>query len=128
LRADRKDVGWIVLAGVTAFVTARYAGRAMGEELGAFLGALVVGAGSNLLERLRRASAMVTQVPGLLILVPGSIGFRSVTSLLGNETVAGIDTAFHVAIIGISLAAGLLAGNVVTGLSRPEFVEGDRTP
>jgi uncharacterized membrane protein YjjP (DUF1212 family) len=128
LRADRKDVGWIVLAGVTAFITSRYAGRAMGEELGAFLGALVVGAGSNLLERFRRASAMVTQVPGLLILVPGSIGFRSVTSLLGNETVAGIDTAFHVAIIGISLAAGLLAGNVVTGLARPEFVEGDRAP
>ncbi len=126
LRADRKDVGWIVLAGVTAFVTSRFAGRAMGEELGAFLGALVVSAGSNLLERLRRASAMVTQVPGLLILVPGSIGFRSVTSMLGNETVLGVETAFRVAIIGISLAAGLLAGNVITGLSRPEYAEGDR--
>jgi hypothetical protein len=28
--------------------------------------------------------------------------------------------------VGISLAAGILAGNVVTGLSRPEFAEGDR--
>lgn len=128
LRAERKDIGWIVLAGLTAFVTSRFAGRAMGEELGAFLGALFVSAGSNLLERLRRASAMVTQVPGLLILVPGSIGFRSMTSLLGNETVLGIETAFRVAIIGISLAAGLLAGNVVTGLSRPVFVAGDRRP
>jgi len=126
LRADRKDVGWIVLAGIAAFVTSRFAGRAMGEELGAFLGALVVSAGSNLLERLRRASAMVTQVPGLLILVPGSIGFRSVTSMLDNETVLGVETAFRVAIIGISLAAGLLAGNVITGLSRPEYAEGDR--
>lgn len=126
LRADRKDVGWIVIAGAAAYVTSRYAGRAMGEELGAFLGALVVSAGSNLLALWRRATAMVTQVPGLLILVPGSIGFRSVTSLLGNETVLGIDTAFRVAIVGISLAAGILAGNVVTGLSRPEFAEGDR--
>jgi len=126
LRADRRDVGWIVLAGAAAYVTSRYAGRAMGEELGAFLGALVVSAGSNLLALWRRATAMVTQVPGLLILVPGSIGFRSVTSLLGNETVLGIDTAFRVAIVGISLAAGILAGNVVTGLSRPEFAEGDR--
>jgi uncharacterized membrane protein YjjB (DUF3815 family) len=126
LRADRKDAGWIVLAGVTAYATSRFAGRAMGEELGAFLGALVVSAGSNLLAFWRRATAMVTQVPGLLILVPGSIGFRSVTSLLGNETVLGIETAFRVAIVGISLAAGILAGSVVTGLSRPEYAEGDR--
>lgn len=126
LRADRRDVGWIIVAGAAAYLTSRYAGRAMGEELGAFLGALVVSAGSNLLALWRRATAMVTQVPGLLILVPGSIGFRSVTSLLGNETVLGIDTAFRVAIVGISLAAGILAGNVVTGLSRPEFAEGDR--
>ena len=127
LRAERRDVGWIVLAGATAYFTSRVAGRALGEELGAFTGALVVGAGSNLLARWQRATAMVTQVPGLLILVPGSIGFRSVTSLLGNETVVGIDTAFRVALVGISLAAGLLAGNVVTGLARPEFAEGDRS-
>ncbi len=126
LRAERRDVGWIVLSGALAYVTARYAGRELGEQLGAFLGALVVGAGSNLLARWQRTTAMVTQVPGLLILVPGSIGFRSVTSMLGNETVLGIETAFRVAIVGISLAAGLLAGNVITGIARPEFAEGDR--
>jgi uncharacterized membrane protein YjjB (DUF3815 family) len=74
----------------------------------------VVSAGSNLAARYFRRSAMVTQVPGLLILVPGSIGFRSVTSLLGQQTEVGIATAFRVGIVGISLAAGLLAGNVVT--------------
>ncbi len=126
LRAVRKDTGWIVLAGVVAYVTSRYAGLAMGEELGAFLGALVISAGSNVLASWRRTTAMVTQVPGLLILVPGSIGFNSVTSLLGNQTVLGIETAFRVAIVGISLAAGILAGSVVSGLSRPEFAEGDR--
>ena len=74
----------------------------------------MVSAGSNLLARARRRVAMVTQVPGLLILVPGSIGFRSVTSLLGQEVETGIQTGFRVAIVGISLAAGILAGNVVT--------------
>jgi uncharacterized membrane protein YjjP (DUF1212 family) len=126
LRAERRDAWWILVAGAAAYGTARFAGRAMGEELGAFLGALLVSAGSNLLERWRRVAAMVTQVPGLLILVPGGIGFRSVTSLLGNETVAGIDTAFRVALVGISLAAGILAGNVVTGLAKPEFAERER--
>ncbi len=114
LNAAPRDAVWIVLACAAAYLTSRFAGASMGEELGAFLGAFVVSAGSNLAARYFRRSAMVTQVPGLLILVPGSIGFRSVTSLLGQQTEVGIATAFRVGIVGISLAAGLLAGNVVT--------------
>ena len=48
------------------------------------------------------------------MLVPGSIGFRSVTFMLGQDVETGVATAFRVALIGISLAAGVLAGNVVT--------------
>jgi uncharacterized membrane protein YjjP (DUF1212 family) len=112
LNGPPRDAPLIVIACAAAYLTSTFAGAAMGEELGAFLGAFVVTAGSNLLARLRRGVAMVTQVPGLLILVPGSIGFRSVTSLLGQEVETGIATAFRVALIGISLAAGILAGSV----------------
>ena len=114
LSARRQDAPLIVVACTAAYVTSKLAGAAVGEELGAFLGAFVVSAGSNILARVRRRVAMVTQVPGLLILVPGSIGFRSMTSLLGQEVETGIQTAFRVAIVGTSLAAGILAGNVVT--------------
>lgn len=114
LSARRQDAPFIVIACVAAYITSKLAGAAVGEELGAFLGAFVVSAGSNVLARARRRVAMVTQVPGLLILVPGSIGFRSVTSLLGQEVESGIQAGFRVAIVGISLAAGILAGNVVT--------------
>ncbi len=114
LNAAARDAKWIVIACAAAYLTSRFAGASMGEELGAFLGAFVVSAGSNLASRHFRRSAMVTQVPGLLILVPGSIGFRSMTSLLGQQVEVGIATAFRVGIVGISLAAGILAGNVVT--------------
>lgn len=114
LKAPPRDAPLIVIACAAAYLTSKFAGAAMGEELGAFLGAFVVSAGSNVLARVKRRVAMVTQVPGLLILVPGSIGFRSVTSLLGQEVETGIATAFRLAIIGTSLAAGILAGNVVT--------------
>jgi len=114
LNAAARDAKWIVIACAAAYLTSRFAGASMGEELGAFLGAFVVSAGSNLASRYFRRSAMVTQVPGLLILVPGSIGFRSMTSLLGQQVEVGIATAFRVGIVGISLAAGILAGNVVT--------------
>ncbi|MCA0376635.1 MAG: threonine/serine exporter family protein [Gemmatimonadetes bacterium] len=114
LSGRRVDAPLIVVACAAAYLTSKFAGAAMGEELGAFLGAFVVTAGSNLHARLRRRVAMVTQVPGLLIMVPGSIGFRSVTSLLGQEVEAGVTTGFRVAIVGISLAAGILAGNVAS--------------
>ena len=118
LKADRRDAGWIVVACAAAYITSRYAGAGMGEELGAFVGAFTVSAGSNLLGRMLRRSPMVTLAPGLLILVPGSIGFRSVTSLIGQEVELGVAAAFRVAIVGISLAAGLLAGNVVASGAR----------
>lgn len=118
LKANGRDAVRIVLACCTAYVISRFAGASMGEELGAFLGAFVVSAGSNLLGRYLKRSPMVTVVPGLLILVPGSLGFRSVTSLLGQEVELGIAAAFRVAIVGISLAAGILAGNVVASGAR----------
>lgn len=113
LNGPPRDAWLIVVACAAAYLTSKFAGAAMGEELGAFLGAFVVSSGSTLVARWRQGVAMVTQVPGLLILVPGSIGFRSVASLLGQEVEAGIMTAFRLAIIGISLAAGILAGNIV---------------
>jgi len=118
LQADGKQAPWIVLAAAAAFLTSRFAGRALGEELGAFLGALVVSAGSTFLARRRDTTPIVTIVPGLLILVPGSIGLRSVTSFSQQKVVTGIETAFQVALIGVSLAAGVLAGRAMTNALR----------
>ena len=114
LNAERRDAGLIMIVCIVAYLTSQFAGKSVGEELGAFLAALVVSAGSNISARIMRRSAMVTVTPGLLILVPGSIGFRSVTSMLGQDVDAGVATAFRVALIGISLAAGILAGNIIT--------------
>ncbi|MBL0171367.1 MAG: threonine/serine exporter family protein [Gemmatimonadaceae bacterium] len=118
LNASARDAGWIVLACVGAYLTSRFVGASMGEVFAAFLGAFVVSAGSNVVERVFRRTSMVTAVPGLLILVPGSIGFRSMTSLVGDQYDVGVATAFRVGLIGISLAAGILAGNVATSALR----------
>ena len=118
LQANGKDAPWIVLAAAAAYLVSRFAGRALGEELGAFLGALLVSAGSTFIARWRDSTPIVTIVPGLLILVPGSIGLRSVTSFSEQRVVTGVEAAFEVALIGVSLAAGVLAGRAVTGALR----------
>ncbi|MEP6766611.1 MAG: threonine/serine exporter family protein, partial [Gemmatimonadaceae bacterium] len=82
LNAERRDAGPIMIVCIVAYITSQLTGKSLGEELGAFLAALVVSAGSNVSARVMRRSALVTVTPGLLILVPGSIGFRSVTSML----------------------------------------------
>ena len=118
LQANAKEAPWIVLAAATAYLTSRFAGRALGEELGAFLGALMVSGGSTVIALRRDTTPIVTIVPGLLILVPGSIGLRSVTSFSQQKVVTGVETAFKVALIGVSLAAGVLAGRALTAAVR----------
>jgi uncharacterized membrane protein YjjP (DUF1212 family) len=108
LRADRRDLPWIALAGVTAFMATRAGSLALGPELGVFIGALVVGLGSNVFNRITDRPAAVALVPGLLTLVPGSIGFRSITALLDSEVVTGVGTAFTMILTAVSLVAGLL--------------------
>lgn len=108
LKAERADWGWILLAGVIAFSATRLGGGLLGPELGVFVGSLAVGLSSNLFNRITGRPAAVTMVPGLLTLVPGSIGFRSISALLESQVVAGIDTAFTMLFTAVSLVAGLL--------------------
>ena len=50
---------------------------------------------------------------GILFLVPGSVGVRSLFSMLDQEVIAGVETTFEMLLIAVSLVAGLLMANVV---------------
>lgn len=101
----------IVMVVVSGFVTSRVVSSFAGAEVGAFAGAVVVGCGSNIYARLRNRPAMITQTPGLLILVPGSIGYKSLTAMIENDTIRGVELAFSMSIIGVALVGGLLLAN-----------------
>ena len=120
LRAKVRDLGWIVLAALLGYGTSQLGGRVLGPELGMFAAAFAVGLGSNLFARVFDRPEAITEVPGILILVPGSVGFRSITALLDREVTSGIETAFQMLLIAISLVAGLLIANLV--LPKPRRV------
>lgn len=103
----------ILLVSVAGFAASLYGGSAWGIEIGAALGALAVGCGSNLYARLRDRPALVTLTPGILVLVPGSLGYRSLTAFLDNNTIAGIDLAFQMVIVAVALVGGILTANVL---------------
>ena len=53
----------------------------------------------------------VVLIPGLLLLVPGSLGLRSVDLMMGDEFMRGMEAAFSTALTAVSLVAGLLVAN-----------------
>ncbi len=114
LRAEKRDIPWLVLMGILAFYGGRLGTNVFGPELGAFVGAFVVGTASNVFARVLDRPSQVLIVPGILLLVPGSIGYRSLNALMEREVVSGIETAFSMLVIAVSLVAGLLMSNAVT--------------
>jgi uncharacterized membrane protein YjjP (DUF1212 family) len=119
LRAQPRDAGWILGTGVLAFVGGRLGARALGPELGIFVGALTAGVASNLYGRVLGRSPIVTLVPSILLLVPGSVGFRGLVALLDREVVNGVEAAFRTVLMVSALVAGLLIANVAVPPERP---------
>jgi uncharacterized membrane protein YjjP (DUF1212 family) len=113
LRAPFRDGLWILVAGVLGYGGARIGSILLGPELGMFVGAFVVAAASNLYSRALNRPSAITIVPALLLLVPGSLGFQSLSRLLDRETVPGVEAAFRMTLVAVSLAMGLLFGQLV---------------
>ncbi len=108
LRAPKSEVPWIIGIGALGYFGGRLGAEILEPEVGMFVGAVVVGLASGLHSRWRRLPGSITLVPAILMLVPGSIGYRSLTALLAQEVVPGIQTAFRMLLVAASLVAGIL--------------------
>ncbi len=113
LRAHLSDAVWIVIAGALAVGGSRLGVRFFGPEIGVFLGALTVGIASNWYARLLDRPATITQVPGIMLLVPGSVGFRGLAALMDEKIVSGVDTTFKMILTAMALVAGTLMANII---------------
>ncbi len=90
---------------------------AMGNVVGAFAAALAVAASGHLYQYVTQRPAVLVQIPGLITLVPGSMGFRGVHALMEQDSVAGISLLSEMLLTGAVLAVGLLlADNIAAWL------------
>lgn len=112
-RARPRDLGWILVSCALGFFGAAAGARILGNGLEAAVGGLMVGLASNVYGRLLDRPAVTTMIPGILLLVPGSIGFRSLFNLLERDVISGVEAAFRVALVGISIVAGLFVANIL---------------
>ncbi len=116
---SRRDLVWVIGVAFVGFWGARLGSALFGPELGVFVGALVVGASSNAFARLKNRPAVVPLFPGIMLLVPGSIGFRSLSSLMAHDVVSGVQTAFTMALVAVALVAGLIVSSELVNPRRP---------
>jgi len=61
---------------------------------------------------MNRPAALV-EVPGIMVLVPGSVGLRSLTALLSRDVVTGIEVGVSMMMTAAALVVGVLLANVL---------------
>jgi uncharacterized membrane protein YjjP (DUF1212 family) len=119
-QARPRDFGWILVAAVTAMAGTLIGNQLLDAQLGGFVAALIVGIAGNSYGRYCRQSSLIFLIPGITLLVPGTVGYRSLSALLEKDVVSGVNTAFSMSLIAISLVAGLLFANVLVPPRRQE--------
>lgn len=105
---------WLVMgAAVLGYAAARIGSASFGPQFGVFLAGLVVGAVSNAFARLKHRPSALVRIPGILLLVPGSVGFRSLFFVFDGHVMEGINTASSLVVLLTTLVAGLLFGDLL---------------
>jgi uncharacterized membrane protein YjjP (DUF1212 family) len=108
-----RDIYLAVMAAVTGYAVSRAGVIMGGVEFGILLAALVVALLGNLLGRWMRRPASLLRVPGIILLVPGALGYRTVTNVLLHSNANPQETALYAAILIVALVGGLLIGNTI---------------
>ena len=112
-KAERTDWKWVTLAGVFGYTSSKIATHYFGPEMGILLGGFCVGAASNIFARLKDRPSSIFQFPGIILLVPGSMGYRSLNFLFEKDVVGGLGTAFGMITIAMALVVGIFFGNIL---------------
>lgn len=83
-------------------------GSSMGNVVGAFCAAFAVAAAGHLYQFVSSRPSVLVHIPGLITLVPGSMGFRGLHALMAQDSVTGIALITEMLLTGAVLAVGLL--------------------
>lgn len=110
---------WWVLGAMVIAYCAQAAGSALlTTELGGFVGALFVAPVAQAISRTRNGPpAVVVTQPAFWMLVPGALGFRSVSELATGQSL-GVTDMISTGIALFSIALGVLVGSALTGDAR----------
>jgi uncharacterized membrane protein YjjP (DUF1212 family) len=117
-QAARRDYLLVIGAVVVGYLATHFGGEALGAPFGVFIGGLILAALANLYARIAHRPGALVREPGILLLVPGSVGFRSMSYLFTNEVGMSTQNGILLVTLLIALVAGLLFGDLLVAPRR----------
>lgn len=111
-KAPRSDAFYCAIIAMSSYSVTQLASE-LPASMDVFCAAFVVAGMSNLYARWLNRPAMITRLPGIILLVPGSVGYSSLTMMFEENFLGGLESAITVVLILASLVAGLLLGNTL---------------
>lgn len=112
-RSPRRHVPVVVGAVMLGYACTWLGGAYVAPAFGVFLGSLVIGASSNLYARISGRPGALVREPGIVLLVPGSVAFRTLSFAFQRDVLLGLDTAVTLVMLLVSIVAGLLFGDLL---------------
>ncbi len=119
-RARPRDFIWILAACYLSVLALKFSQMISTTIIAAALAAIIIGIAANLFARISTRPSAVIYVPALLLLVPGALGFRSLTEILQQNVISGLEGFMNVALTAIALATGMVISSVLVP-SKNEF-------
>lgn len=118
-QARRRDYPLVMAAAVGGYLVSRYGGEWLGAAAGVFLAALATTAAGNAYARMANRPGALVRLPGIIMLVPGSVALRGVVSMVQSQDLSvGQTAALAVFNTLMALVAGLVFGNLLTSARR----------
>lgn len=113
LRARIQDFGWVCASCVIAIVASRVFAALPAHQVSAFGAAFVVGSVTNLGARYLHIPQAVVLVPGILVLVPGSLSYESILYVFQNDVTKAVDIGVDAGLAAILIVAGTLLSQLL---------------
>ena len=118
-RAERRDYPTVMASAIAGYVISRLAGLQWGNTVGVFLAAFAMTVAGNAYARWRNRPGALVRLPGIIMLVPGSISLRGfITLMQQQDTSAGHAALMALLNVLLALIAGLIFGNLVVTARR----------
>ena len=111
--ARKKDIHIAMTAAIISYIVSRAGVAAGGLEFGVLLASMTVAILANLYGRFFKQAGALLRVPGVILLVPGTIGYHGATALFLDGGANITDTTLLALRLLISLVGGLLFGNTL---------------
>ncbi|MBK6848509.1 MAG: threonine/serine exporter family protein [Proteobacteria bacterium] len=112
-RTPWRELPWVLVLGGAAEAIERLSVGTLEVPLAASLAALFLALSCNSVARVAGRVANAVLAPALMLLLPGSLGLRSMFALSANNVISGVETAYQMLLVAVAIVTGLLLGNLL---------------